>query len=447
MRASSAIVVGAGLAGLTAGYYLSKAGWNVRVIDAASYVGGRVSTLRKSGYTLDTGATQLSSGYREYLALCDELGLRSQVVASSSRVGVIRHAKIHVINGKNMVSAPFTRLLSLRGKWKLLRTIRDFLALRPTVDPLDVSANWEVDTESTATYAARRVGLEVYEALMDPVVRAYVMNRASNVSVLEWFSALKILTGEGMLSMNNGNDCLPLALANQLDVRLNCPAVHVSVEHAAVRVDVRPEGGGLESLYADRCILATRLPEAISLCDRARAIAGRLGEIGKYNRGLVIHLGYSRRPSCPAVGFLLGAAEHEEIGLIWLEHNKNSDRAPHGHALFTLYFDEAVADRCYQKSDRELVSISGAYIEQLFPELKGLSDFDNVTRWPLGILNPAPGIYREVHAMKSRVKVEDPVQLAGDYFTCVGQNSAIFYGKSAAERLIAHAPSDTSTVA
>jgi oxygen-dependent protoporphyrinogen oxidase len=448
MKSNSAIVVGAGLAGLTAGYCLRKAGWQVSVVDTASYVGGRVATVRRQGYTLDSGATQLSSGYGEYLVLCDDLGLGPQVVASSSHVGVIRRGQIHLIDARHMASAPFTRLLSLRGKWRLLRTVRDFLALRPAVNPLDVSANYAVDVESTAAYAIRRIDQEVYEALMDPLVRAYVMNRGSNVSVLEWFSTLKILSGQTMLSMNEGNDRLPLALAARLDVRLRCSAVGISVSEGTVRVDVRSDSTGQESLHADGCILATRLPEAIALYPPAREIAGRLGEIARYNRGLVVHIGYSHRPSCPAVGLLLGAAEHDEIGLIWLEHNKNSDRAPLGHALFTVYFDEAVADRCYSRPDDDLLATSAAYIERLFPKLKGHRDFSNVTRWPLGILNPSPGIYREVHAMKLRLNPHDPVQLAGDYFTCVGQNSAVHYGKAAAERLLAQArPVRTTTAA
>ena len=39
--------------------------------------------------------------------------------------------------------------------------------------------------------------------------------------------------------------------------------------------------------------------------------------------------------------------------------------------------------------------------------------------------------------MKTRLDASDPVQLAGDYFTCTGQNSAIFYGQAAARTLLA----------
>ncbi len=431
----SVIVVGGGFAGLTAGYILRKAGWRVTLLEASDVVGGRVGTERRGGYICDTGATQMSTGYTEYLTLCDELGMRAQMIDSSSHIGVIRHQRIHLIDGRSWLSGPLSSLLSLRDKWTMLRTVRDYLALKPAVDVRDVSANHEADVESAAEYAARRLSPEIFDALVDPLLRAYVMNRAGSVSVLEWFSTLRNLGGQTMISLIGGNDRLPEALAARLDVRLRTPARAIHYDGSRVSVEL----GAGETLHADACVLATRLPEALALYPPARKIAGRLGEVLHYSRALVVHLGYRKKPACPAVGLLLGAVENPDIGLIWLEHNKNADRAPPGHALFTVYSDETTNDHRYALSDEDLIASSAAYLEKLFPELRGERDFAQVTRWPLAIPNPAPGIYREIHAMKSRLDPEDPVQLAGDYFTCVGQNSAIYYGRLAAERVLAQA--------
>ncbi len=56
-------------------------------------------------------------------------------------------------------------------------------------------------------------------------------------------------------------------------------------------------------------------------------------------------------------------------------------------------------------------------------------DMSHVTRWPMAGPNPATGIYAKVAAMKARINPDDCIQLAGDYFTCTGQNSAIYWGK------------------
>ena len=52
-----AVVAGAGIAGLTAAYRLQQAGWGVEVFEAEPRAGGRVETIVRQGYCVDTGAT------------------------------------------------------------------------------------------------------------------------------------------------------------------------------------------------------------------------------------------------------------------------------------------------------------------------------------------------------------------------------------------------------
>ncbi|MDB5971492.1 MAG: Protoporphyrinogen oxidase [Hydrocarboniphaga sp.] len=438
MSTRSAVVVGGGFAGLTSAYYLRRAGWQVRLIEASGLVGGRVATVRRQGYTMDTGATQISTGYTEYLALCAELGLSQEIVASSQAIGFIRHGRIHVIDARRPITAGFTPLLSWSAKLSTLKTLKDYRSLRPSIDVRDVSAHYAKDTMSAKTYAEKRLNREVYDALIDPLLRAYVMNRASNVSVLEWFSTLGNLAGRNMISINGGNDRLPLALANGLDLRLSTSAQSVRKIDRGVEIVIRTASGAQDVLTADTCVLATRLPEALAIYPPARELAGSLTQTLTYNRGLCIDVGYRLRPRNLAIGLLLGAVEHQQIGLIWAQHNKNPDRVPAGHSLFTVYFDEAINDQYFNAGDESLVDIASTYVERLFPELGGQRDLSHVTRWPLAIPNPAPGYYRQIHEMKARIDPADRLQLAGDYFTCVGQNSAIYYGKQSAERLIRH---------
>ncbi len=57
------IVVGAGLAGLTAARVLARAGVRVRVLEAAGEVGGRVRSYTREGCTLDAGYQVLFTAY------------------------------------------------------------------------------------------------------------------------------------------------------------------------------------------------------------------------------------------------------------------------------------------------------------------------------------------------------------------------------------------------
>jgi phytoene dehydrogenase-like protein len=56
-----AIVVGSGMAGLTAGAYLAKDGCDVEVFEQADHIGGVTATLRKEGFAWDLGPLMIES--------------------------------------------------------------------------------------------------------------------------------------------------------------------------------------------------------------------------------------------------------------------------------------------------------------------------------------------------------------------------------------------------
>ena len=69
------VIVGAGLAGLSAAKSLIDAGIDVRVLDASTSVGGRVQTDEINGYRFDRGFQLINAGYPEV----KELGIIEQL--------------------------------------------------------------------------------------------------------------------------------------------------------------------------------------------------------------------------------------------------------------------------------------------------------------------------------------------------------------------------------
>src|SRR5918999_5380299 len=72
------IVVGAGLAGLTAAEELAGRGLDVAVLEARDRVGGRTCSRRVAGQAVDMGAEHVGPGHRRVLALARRVGVRTE---------------------------------------------------------------------------------------------------------------------------------------------------------------------------------------------------------------------------------------------------------------------------------------------------------------------------------------------------------------------------------
>ena len=64
-KLSKVIVVGAGLAGLTAARYLQYAGFDVTLLEASDAIGGRVRSDEINGWRCDRGFQVINPRYRE----------------------------------------------------------------------------------------------------------------------------------------------------------------------------------------------------------------------------------------------------------------------------------------------------------------------------------------------------------------------------------------------
>jgi squalene-associated FAD-dependent desaturase len=186
----TAIVVGGGLAGITAALRLADAGWAVTLLEAKPRLGGLTASFRRGDLEVDTGQHVFMRCCTSYRALLDRLGvtamttLQPRLDVHAVRVSDGRRARLGRNNLPVLAGLPLHLGLSLaRYSAMPLRAraaaVRATLALRG-VDPSDPA----VDNQSFGAWLAEHgQPREAIEALWDLVGVATLNARADEASL------------------------------------------------------------------------------------------------------------------------------------------------------------------------------------------------------------------------------------------------------------------------
>jgi len=190
------IVIGGGIAGLSAAYYANKniSNAHVTVIESGSQWGGKITTDR---VPFDDGQFIIEGGPDSFLAtkpwgvaLCKELGLGERLHGTNP------HKKnTYVLNKGRLLPLPEgltmmipsdtpsimrSRLISWFGK---ARMGLDFLLPAKTVN----------GDESLGTFVSRRLGREAYENLIEPLMSGIYAGDGDQLSIASTFPYLRDL--------------------------------------------------------------------------------------------------------------------------------------------------------------------------------------------------------------------------------------------------------------
>jgi oxygen-dependent protoporphyrinogen oxidase len=426
-------IVGAGLSGLTAGYRLQQAGWQVDVFEATSSPGGRVQTVRHNGYAIDTGASALGSTYHAYIGLARELGIELRL--TPPQIAIRRGGTTHLLDMDHMLRSGLTTpLLSLGAKLRVPRLAVD-VALAKALGRLDYSDMRKaapLDTESARAYATRALSTELDSYLCEPIVRTMLIADTDKVSKVELFSGIGNIFTAKILAVAGGQGRVPEELAERLNVHLQTPVTEVRRAGNGVTVT----HSGVPAEYG-ACVVTCPLPEATAICPDDREILGPLNDSLGYTQCVSVAIGTTRPPDCPAFLTMFPSVEDPDIALIFLDHNKAPGRAPAGHGLLSCLWETGASERLIDRPDEELVGRTLVTVFDVFPELRGSVGFTDVTRWRRALPFTRIGAYQDIGRLNAMLQPTSPVQYAADFMSAAGQNTAVEFGNRAARNLIA----------
>jgi protoporphyrinogen/coproporphyrinogen III oxidase len=430
------IVIGAGIAGLSAAHQLSNHGFDVTVLEAADRLGGRMSTDVRDAYRIDRGAQFLSTGYATIGALIARLGLASQLSTPSAWCGTTRAGRVRRTSARQPWTAATSGLLAWRD---LLR-----LGVLATVDahrarhlPLNDYAAWhEWDDQDAADWISRRFGPDVLEYVFEPMLEGFYFQAPERSSralpLLLWsFGARRSET----IALRLGMGQMVEALARDLDVRLATPVLALACSGEGVRAETAQ---GI--IHADHVVLATTASAARHLykvdCAITQTLLGTEYS-STINIGIAVPGGIegSKVPD-DVYGLLIPRRERKVIAAVGIESRKSPDLVPRGELLNVMLGGDAGA-RLIGASENAVLAEVLPELERYFPNVGKRMAFAHFCRWHEAEPRSAVGRARAIAAYRKSCSPSQKIVLAGDYLSIPTTEGAALSGIWAADLLLA----------
>jgi oxygen-dependent protoporphyrinogen oxidase len=453
-----ALVVGAGISGLTTAYALQKAGISTVIVEAGSRPGGLIQSVQRDGFLLECGP-QSFSGNSSLTAVCRDLNLLDERVLADPKA-----PRYVLIDGKlqNVPMGPLLLGSPLLSGGTRGAILRDIFGKSRAPEP----------DESVAQFTRRKFSATLLDRLVGPFVSGVYAGDPEKLSLRAAFPILheaEVASGSVVRGMfpamkqrklkrgnlprekptlqtfRHGNETLVRALAAHLGDRVICGVEVTSLEsldcgrapHAPrFRVTLRTARGE-EKLETERLILAvpTNVAEKL-LAPLHSSFESELGPV-EYAGVAVVSLGYRKADvghPLAGFGFLVPRSSGLSVlGTVW-NSSLFPGRAPEGYALLTSFVGGATDPGALRKSPEELVAQVHGEIAPLL-NIRNQALFSNVTIWPRALPQYNLGHTARLAALeKSRAQFPG-LHFAGNYLNGPAIGSCVEHALKVADEI------------
>ncbi|MGH9666799.1 MAG: protoporphyrinogen oxidase [Bryobacteraceae bacterium] len=449
------IIVGGGISGLSAAYYLKQAGVTAVLLERDSRVGGVIRTRTMDGCVIEGGPDSFLAAKPAAVELIAELGLAGELISSNDRqriTYILRSGRLMPMPDGLMMMVPSklrpllaTRLLSWPAK---IRMALEFFR-RPPGQPLP--------DRSVAEFIADHYGTEALDYLAEPLLAGVYGGdpaQLSAASVLTRFVELETKYGSLTRAVLDArrkaaprHAQIPLfqtlkrgmgALVSAIEERIP-PPIHAEaeiVERSGSGYRVRANGEWMET---GQVILACPSWRAARLVRTLRPALAQLLEAIPYSSSLTLSLGYRKTDFAEPLrgfGFLVPRRERERLVACTWVGTKFAYRVPDDRVLLRCFFGGESDEAILKETDEAVTAIARHELAGIM-NVRAEPVFAEISRWPRSMAQYTVGHRERVKEIEAETASLPGLHLIGNAYQGIGIPDCIRLAKEAASRVAA----------
>jgi protoporphyrinogen/coproporphyrinogen III oxidase len=461
------VVVGGGVAGLAAAFFLREEPVRVTVLDGAERLGGKLATAEVAGVAVDLGAESTYAPRAKGTGLIAETGLEDRLeAAGTTKRGIWSRGVMRPLPGQHMgVPADMDELarsgvLSSEG---LARARKD-------LELPSVSRDGDV---SVAAYVAGRLGREVVDRLVDPWLYCVFYGRSEELSFEASLPTLAHVSGrypsltdaagslmprplpngkkrpQGISTLIGGIGMLPrvlsaavLAASQDAVVRTGAKVSELARTERGWRVTVG-SAADAEHIDADAVIVAVPAGPASTLLARVPGTAeaaGGLAEIPYVNLG-VITFAYPRQAFPGGLaergrsGYLVPAVDGRAVQEVTFSSVKWPHLARREMEIVRCTVGRMGDGKVLQRDDADLAAQAAAELAEA-TGVVGDPVATQVTRWDDAIPQYTVGHLDRVARIRASVAALPGLAVCGAAYDGVGVATCVATARKAVDQVL-----------
>jgi protoporphyrinogen oxidase len=412
MGTGKVIVIGAGIGGLSAAYWLTQRGYEVEILEASDRPGGRMVTLEHKGDRVDVGAQFYHSSYRHAFDLMDAVNL------SGAKRDIKGNIQFSLKDGSTFSynhKTPYMKVLGLRGNLKLYGFILRHIFLRHRF-PMHqiVEDRPEYDNMEALDFFGHPKDQALRDFVVTPVSLADNLGLPEFLNVYHFIHTFRISTFTTFIALTRGVASLAEELARRLPVNYESPVRQLVMEEDRV-VGVQIDGDGSVE-RAGHVIVAVTPPAA------ARVLPDDLDE----QRSFFESVTYG---PFPMPVFFLDRPLRRDIWCYFSdpglrrtftfaldETSKIPEMVPSGKSIVAGFSGHPMTLDLIDQKDEEIIATATGDIELMIPGFSNYIDHATVFRHSYGVARYPTRSYRRVLDFKRGARRLQGVSFVSDLF-------------------------------